>query len=66
MYKRQVMHDRKGPSFGILFGRLSDNSRFIANTPADLSLLADMTNNDYLGVAGTVSSSDGINVFTPD
>jgi len=61
-----VMHDRKGPSFGILFGRLSDNSRFIANTPADLSLLEDMTNNDYLGVTGTVSSSDGINVFTPE
>ena len=61
-----IMHDRIGPSFGILFGRLPDNSRFIANTLGDPTLLADMTAEDYLGAKGTVSSSDGVNVFTPD
>ena len=61
-----IMHDRKGPSFGILFGRLTDNSRFIANAPNDPALLEDMTNKDYLGAKGKVSSAEGINVFTPD
>ena len=61
-----VMHDRKGPSFGILFGRLEDGSRFIANTPEDLELLAEMSKKDYLGASGQVKSVDGLNVFTPD
>ena len=61
-----VMHDRKGPTYGILFGRLADGSRFIANTPDDPALLATMTKQDYLGAPGTVRSADGINVFTPD
>ena len=60
------MHDRKGPSFGILFGRLEDGSRFIANTPEDLDLLARMVEQDYLGAPGRVKSVDGLNVFTPD
>lgn len=61
-----VMHDRKGPSFGILFGRLEDGSRFIANTPDDVGLLAEMSERDYLGAGGRVRSEDGLNVFTPD
>jgi len=61
-----VMHDRKGPSFAILFGCLDDGSRFIANTPDDPSLLADMVARDYLGAAGRVRHADALNVFTPD
>lgn len=61
-----VMHDRQGPSYSILFGRLADGSRFMANTPADADLLADMTSRDYLGVEGTVASADGVNSFKPD
>ena len=61
-----VMHDRKGPSYSILFARLEDGSRFIANTPDDKSLLADMTEQDYLGSAGTVVHEDGLNIFTPE
>jgi acetyl-CoA C-acetyltransferase len=61
-----VMHDRKGPTFGILFGRLADGSRFIANTLDDLDLLAEMSREDYLGASGTVRSADGVNIFTPD
>ncbi|MCB1509531.1 MAG: acetyl-CoA acetyltransferase [Hyphomicrobiaceae bacterium] len=60
-----VMHDRKGPSYAILFGRLDDGSRFIANTPDDGNLLADMTARDYIGVKGRVTSADGRNTFTP-
>ncbi len=62
-----VMHDRKGPSFGILFGRLGDGTRFIANPPEDPALLADMVDRDYLGAAGKVATGDdGRAVFTPD
>ena len=62
-----VMHDRKGPSFAILFGRLGDGRRFIANTPEDPGLLADMTERDYLDAAGRVATDgDGVAVFTPD
>ena len=61
-----IMHDRKGPSFGILFGRLTDGSRFIANTPDDKGLLSKMISEDYLGALGKVKSVDGLNIFTPD
>ncbi|MDX2157099.1 MAG: acetyl-CoA acetyltransferase [Hyphomicrobiaceae bacterium] len=61
-----VMHDRKGPSYAILFGRDGEGRRFIANTPEDPGLLRDMTERDYLGTSGTVTSKDGISVFRPD
>ena len=61
-----VMHDRKGPSYSILFGRLEDGRRFIANTPSDPQLLSDMTTRDYMGVAGTVSHADGLATFKPE
>ena len=61
-----IMHDRKGPSFGILFGRLSDGSRFIANTPDDVGLMLSMTLEDYLGVSGKVKCVEGVNVFKPN
>lgn len=60
-----VMHDRKGPSYAILFGRLDDGRRFIANTPADPDLLAEMERTDYLGRAGRVTTADGVNTFAP-
>ena len=61
-----VMHDRQGPSYTILFGRLSDGRRFIANTPQDASLLRDMTERDYLDAPGKVTHTDGVNLFQPD
>ena len=60
------MYDRSGPSYGILFGRLDDNSRFIANTIDDKELMLQMTRDDYLGLSGRVKNIDGINIFTPD
>ena len=61
-----IMYDRSGPSYGILFGRLDDNSRFIANTIDDKELMLQMTRDDYLGLSGRVKNIDGINIFTPD
>jgi len=61
-----VMHDRKGPTYSILLGRLGDGRRFMANTPNDPALLADMTDRDYLGARGRVQHADGINIFVPD
>ncbi len=60
-----VMHDRKGPSFAILFGRLGDGRRFIANTPDDAGLLQGMIDRDMIGAAGRVTAKDGRNVFVP-
>lgn len=60
-----VLHDRKGPSFSIVFGRLDDGRRFIANTAADQELLAEMERTDFLGRSGTVSHADGRNTFAP-
>ena len=60
-----VIHDRKGPSYSILYGRLDDGSRFIANTPADPDLLTEMEVKDYLGAKGRVNTKDGQNTFVP-
>ncbi|WP_416897900.1 MAG: acetyl-CoA acetyltransferase [Minwuia sp.] len=60
-----VLHDRQGPAFSIVFGRLGDGRRFIANTEADPELLAEMEKVDYLGRKGRVSTKDGLNTFAP-
>jgi acetyl-CoA C-acetyltransferase len=60
-----VLHDRKGPSFSILFGRLGDGRRFIANTEPDPDLLSEMERVDYLGRKGRVSTAEGLNTFAP-
>ena len=60
-----VIHDRKGPSYSILYGRLDDGSRFIANTESDPALLAEMETTEYLGRKGQVKSKDGVNTFIP-
>ena len=60
-----VLHDRTGPSFGIMFGRLGDDSRFIAALPEDREVLAGMTEEDFLGVRGRVRNRDGVNLFAP-
>ena len=60
-----VMHDRKGPSYAILFGRLQDGTRFIANTPEDPDLLQEMVERDFIGARGLVASDGERNIFTP-
>jgi acetyl-CoA C-acetyltransferase len=59
------MHDRKGPSYAILFGRLGDGRRFIANTPEDPRLLQEMVDHDLIGKAGRVRHDSGRNIFAP-
>ena len=45
-----VVFDRAGePEFGIVFGRLEDGSRFIANTEPDRELLRWMTEEEMVG-----------------
>ncbi len=61
-----VIHDRKGPSYAILFGRLGDGRRFIANTADDARLLQDMVARDMIGAKGRVAHKDGVNIFAPD
>jgi acetyl-CoA C-acetyltransferase len=61
-----VMHERGAPAWAIVYGRLGDGSRFIANTPADSALLAEMTLRDMVGAPGRLATRDGQAVFTPD
>ena len=60
-----VMHDRKGPSSAILFGRRDDGARFIANTAPDAGLLAEMETGDFLNRHGRVSNDGRQNLFAP-
>jgi len=62
-----VMHDRDGPAYSVLFGRLlATGERFIANTPGDAATLHDLQDREGLGRMGTVSHRDGRNTFVPD
>jgi acetyl-CoA C-acetyltransferase len=62
-----VLHDREGaPNRGIVYGRLPDGGRFLANTPEDRRLFEAMTNDEAIGRTGRVTSADGRNRFDPD
>ncbi|PCJ23436.1 MAG: acetyl-CoA acetyltransferase [SAR86 cluster bacterium] len=58
---------KKGvPYRGIIIGKVCDSSqRFVANTPDDSALLESMMEQEYLGKQGQVTSSEGMNTFTP-
>jgi len=58
-----VVTDRKGRRFGIVFGRLADGRRFLANTPDDDATLDWMTREEMLGRPGRVTAGDMTNVF---
>ncbi|MBX3500392.1 MAG: acetyl-CoA acetyltransferase [Alphaproteobacteria bacterium] len=60
-----VTFDRETPQRGIVFGRLENGARFVANTPDDQALLQDMITRDQLGRPGTLSSDGKRNIFTP-
>jgi acetyl-CoA C-acetyltransferase len=61
-----VMHDKNGPEYSILLGRLTETGhRFIANTPSDAATLADLQNRDSLGRPGTARDHQGCNLFVP-
>ncbi len=61
-----VLHDRDGqPEYAIVIGRLTDGSRFIANTEPDRSALQAMTTTEMVGAkgAGRHDGASGKNVF---
>jgi acetyl-CoA C-acetyltransferase len=61
-----IMHDKAGPEYAIVFGRLdATGERFIANTPADRAVLEDLQAREGLGRPGSVAQEDGRNVFAP-
>jgi acetyl-CoA C-acetyltransferase len=59
-----VMHDREGPSSAIIFARLDDGTRFIANTEADPQLWAEMERVDFIGRTGKVRNDGERNYFS--
>ena len=62
-----IVHDRNGaPSRGIIIGRLREsNQRFLANTPADPDLLANLERIELIGTQGSVLHKEGGNVYQP-
>ncbi len=60
-----VMHDAKGPSSAILYGRLAGGERFIANTAPDAALFDEMQRTDFLGRRGRVRNDGRQNLFAP-
>lgn len=61
-----VVHSKSGPETGIVVGRLEDGTRFVANTPADPALFADLESRDALGRRGTVRREGSRNLFILD
>jgi acetyl-CoA C-acetyltransferase len=61
-----VAFGKDAPERGYILGRLEGSGeRFVAITPNDPALLADMLTNDQLGRKVTVSEQDRCNVFRP-
>lgn len=61
-----VVHGRDGgPERGVVIGRLADARRFIAELPTDAAVLEDLERAEGVGIAGTVRSDGGHNVFVP-
>jgi acetyl-CoA C-acetyltransferase len=62
-----VVHSKTGPELGIVVGRLVENGvRFVANTPNDPRLFADLEARDALGRPGNVRQDGGRNLFVPE
>ncbi|MGH7010205.1 MAG: acetyl-CoA acetyltransferase, partial [Caulobacteraceae bacterium] len=62
-----VVHAREGYRMGIVIGRDAEDRRFVANTPADPKLLAQMEESEQVGRRGEVRlGEDGVhNHFMP-
>jgi acetyl-CoA C-acetyltransferase len=62
-----VIHSKTGPELGIVMGRLTESGvRFVANTPNDPELFADLETRDALGRSGFVRPEGERNVFVPE
>jgi acetyl-CoA C-acetyltransferase len=62
-----IVHGRDGtPEQGIIIGRLAEsNRRFLANTPSDPQLLADLETTELIGTQGHVQFENGLNAYRP-
>ncbi len=61
-----ILHNKTGPEYAVVFGRLKETGhRFIANTPTELQVLADLQERESLGRAGVVRDFEGRNLFVP-
>lgn len=61
-----VVYDREGaPARGIVLGRTAAGDRFLANTPADRSLLEAFVAAEQVGRGGTLAQQGGMTVFDP-
>ncbi len=60
-----VVHDAKGATSAIVLGQTDDGARFIANTPADVGLLAEMQDVDQISRKGRVQNDGVQNTFVP-
>jgi len=61
-----VAYGKDAPERGYIFGRLDGSGdRFVAMTPKEPALLADMLKQEQLGRRVTVSPEDGRNIFRP-
>jgi acetyl-CoA C-acetyltransferase len=62
-----VGFDKDQPSRGVVIGRVhASGQRFVANTPPDPALLADMMNREQVGRTGTLSHDGKRTTFLPD
>ena len=58
------MHGESGPEQGIVIGRLTATSeRFIANTPDNVDMLAELEGSEGVGRSGSVHQEGGCNIF---
>tara|TARA_B100001939_G_C16945695_1_gene620206 strand:- start:2922 stop:4478 length:1557 start_codon:yes stop_codon:yes gene_type:complete len=61
-----VIHTHKGPDKGIIIGKLTDGTRFLANTERDPDVLEKMCQRDMLNASGFVSNDGKRNIFKPN
>lgn len=62
-----VAYGRDGrPNRGIVLGRTADEIRFLANTPADPSMLEEFVQQERVGQTGVLVQLDGRTIFEPD
>jgi acetyl-CoA C-acetyltransferase len=62
-----VAYDREGePNRGLVIGRMEDDRRFIANTPADRQLLEELMQGEAIGRPGILKFEDERHIFIPN
>ncbi len=61
-----VLYGRDGaPARGIVLGSTAAGKRFLANTPADSTLLEGFVASEQVGAKGMLSQKDGLTIFSP-